>query len=70
MKFEPVVILDLVKYLFASLTALGIVTFDDATQQWVIGIVGAVLTLMSTVLTRSTVYAPATVERIRAGSPR
>lgn len=65
MKFEPVVILDLVKYVLVSLTALGVVTLDSATQQWLVGIVGAVLTLVTTVLTRGKVTPVAASQSVR-----
>lgn len=55
LRYEPVLILDAVKYLLATLTALGVVAVDGATASWLIAIVGAVLTLISTVATRSKV---------------
>jgi hypothetical protein len=54
-KFEPVLILDAVKGVIAALTAIGIVTISDATTQWIVGVVGAVLTLISTIATRNRV---------------
>ncbi len=55
MKYEPVIILDTLKYLLASLTALGVVTIDADASQWVVAVVGSVLTVITTVLTRNRV---------------
>lgn len=55
LRYEPVVILDLVKYVLVALTALGVVTIDGAAQDWIIAIIGGALTLVSTVATRSRV---------------
>ncbi|MEX5712264.1 hypothetical protein AB1484_29280 [Parafrankia sp. FMc6] len=55
MKFEPVLILDAVKYVLLALAGTGVLVLDDATQQWVIGVAGAVLAVYTTWETRKRV---------------
>lgn len=68
MKYEPVAILDFVKYLIGFLTIVGVWQFDTATSDWITGIAGTVLALITTFVTRRSVYAPATVAKIRTES--
>jgi multisubunit Na+/H+ antiporter MnhE subunit len=70
MKYEPVAILDFIKYLIGFLAIVGVWQFDSASTDWVVGIAGIVLALITSFVTRRSVFAPATVERIQSESVR
>ncbi|MCK9901297.1 MULTISPECIES: hypothetical protein [Actinomycetes] len=68
MRYEPVAILDFLKYVIGFLTVIGVWQFDTATTDRVTGVAGIILLLITSFVTRRSVYAPATVDEIRAES--